>query len=76
MRANSASAQSSDACAFITSGTPFGIERLAAREPEARLDLAGVRFGFLQLRRGLGGGDAHQQRRRRGRACRVRPASR
>ena len=38
----------------------FGVERLPGREPEARLDLPGVRLGFQQLRRSLRGGDPHQ----------------
>ena len=60
MRPNSASARLSEAWAFITSGTPLGSNGWPARETEARLDLSGVRLGFQQLRRGLGGGDAHQ----------------
>ena len=38
------------------------LERLVRRQPEPRLNLRRVRLGFLQLRRGLGRGDAGQQR--------------
>ena len=62
MRLNSASAQSSDAFAFITSGTCMRIERLVGGEPEPRFDLRGVRLGLRSCASASVRGNADEHR--------------
>ena len=64
MRLKSASAQSSDAFAFSTSGTRTGSNGLPGRQPEPRLELRGVGLGLAQRRVRFGRRDADQHRAR------------